>query len=87
MTLDEAIGVAIKRCRTKRGLSQESIGASQSFVSDVERGRKSITINRLEEFSNSLNVQPATLIIRATLIANPTMSIDDLLATINDELS
>lgn len=86
MTLDEAIGVAIKRCRTKRGLSQESIGASQSFVSDVERGKKSITINRLEEFSKSLNVQPATLIVRATLIANPTMSIDDLLATINDEL-
>lgn len=86
MTPDEAIGLAIKRARTARGLSQESIGASQSFVSDVERGKKSITFQRLEEFAKSLNVQPATLVVQAALLSDTQLSIDDLFDTIRHQI-
>ncbi|WP_419794202.1 helix-turn-helix domain-containing protein [Pseudomonas palleroniana] len=87
MTSDEAIGLAIKLTRTAQGLSQESIGASQSFVSDVERGKKSLTFQKLEEFAISLNVQPATLVVRAALIANTKLTIDELFEIIRSQLS
>lgn len=87
MTLDEAIGLAIRQSRTQKGLSQEAIGASQSFVSDVERGKKSITMNRLGDFANCLNVQPATLMIRAALLATPHLDMDELFEQIRVEIS
>ncbi|WP_426143811.1 helix-turn-helix domain-containing protein [Pseudomonas sp. DWP3-1-2] len=87
MTLDEAIGLAIRQSRTQKGLSQEAIGASQSFVSDVERGKKSITMNRLEGFANCLNVKPASLVIRAALLATPNLTLDELFEQIRYEIT
>lgn len=87
MTPDEAIGLAIKLTRTAQGLSQESIGASQSFVSDVERGKKSVTFQKIEEFATSLNVQPATLVVRAALLANTKLTIDELFEIIRNQIS
>lgn len=87
MTPDEAVGLAIKQSRMEQGLSQESIGASQSFVSDVERGRKSVTIQRLNEFAQCLGVQPATLLVKATLLANAHITVEDLFENIRTELA
>lgn len=87
MTSDEALGHAIKLTRTAQGLSQESIGASQSFVSDVERGKKSLTFQKLEEFARSLNVQPATLVVRAALIQDTKLTIDELFEIIRNQIS
>jgi transcriptional regulator with XRE-family HTH domain len=87
MNLDEAMGKALKEMRLATGLPQEAIGASQSFVSDVERGKKSVTIGRLEAFAHSVKVQPATLLIKASLIQNPELSIDELFTRIRNELT
>jgi transcriptional regulator with XRE-family HTH domain len=87
MTPDEAIGLAIKLTRTAQGLSQESIGASQSFVSDVERGKKSLTFQRLDEFATSLSVQPATLVVRAALLSDPHLAIDELFDSIRNQIT
>lgn len=87
MTPDEAIGLAIKQSRMEQGLSQESIGASQSFVSDVERGKKSVTIQRLAAFAQCLGVQPVTLLVKATLLADPHITMEDLFENIRSELS
>jgi transcriptional regulator with XRE-family HTH domain len=86
MTLDEAIGLAIKLSRQSQGLSQEEIGASQSFVSDVERGKKSMTVQRLDAFACRLGVHPAALMVQAALIANPSMNIDLLFDNIKNDL-
>ncbi|MFC6336174.1 helix-turn-helix domain-containing protein [Pseudomonas sp. CCM 7891] len=86
MTSNEAIGLAIRQTRTQRNFSQEEIGASQSFVSDVERGKKSVTMNRLDLFASCLGVQPATLIIRAALLSTPNLNLDDLLEKIKSEI-
>lgn len=87
MTLNEAVGIAIKLARQSQGLSQEEIGASQSFVSDVERGKKSMTIQRLEEFADRLGLQPASLMIQASLIADPMLSLDKLFEVVRKDLS
>lgn len=86
MTPDEAVGLAIRHIRQKQGLAQEEVGASQSFVSDVERGKKSMTIQSLSRFAIRLGVLPATLVIRATLLANPDLSFDELVEGIRKEL-
>ncbi|WP_323614709.1 helix-turn-helix transcriptional regulator [Pseudomonas putida] len=85
MTPDEAIGLAIKRTRVAQGLSQESIGASQSFVSDVERGKKSVTMHRLDEFAKALGISPATLMVKAELIATPEITLDELIEKIRSQ--
>ncbi len=87
MTPDEAIGLAIKQSRVDQGLSQESIGASQSFVSDVERGKKSVSIQRLDAFAQCLGVQPSSLMVKATLLANPHITMEDLFEIIRADLT
>lgn len=86
MTPDEAIGIAIRQSRMAQRLAQEEIGASQSFVSDVERGKKSLTVQRLDAFAKTLGIQPATLMIHAALISQPEMTIDELFETVRGEL-
>lgn len=87
MTPDEAIGLAIREARVEQGLSQEEIGASQSFVSDVERGKKSVTMARLDGFAKTLGVQPATLMVRAALICQPGLTLNGVFDNIRIELS
>lgn len=86
MTPDEAIGFAIKQARKAKGLAQEEIGASQSFVSDIERGKKSMTVQSMNAFAARLGVRPATLVVRAALLAQPGLSIEDLFESVRKEL-
>ncbi|WP_285424263.1 helix-turn-helix domain-containing protein [Pseudomonas sp. efr-133-TYG-103a] len=58
-----AFGSALREVRSRKEISQEQLGASQSFVSTVERGIRSPTIEKMEEFAERLGVNPATLII------------------------
>ncbi|MBH3375654.1 helix-turn-helix domain-containing protein [Pseudomonas juntendi] len=58
-----AFGSALKEVRTRKEIAQEQLGASQSFVSTVERGIRSPTIEKMEEFAERLGVNPATLIV------------------------
>jgi transcriptional regulator with XRE-family HTH domain len=87
MTPDQAIGLAVREARLQQGLSQEEIGASQSFVSDVERGKKSVTMARLDGFAKTLGIQPATLMVRAALISQPELTLNGVFDQIRTELS
>ena len=56
MELKQAIGQAFKELRVSRGLPQEAAGASQSYISDVERGLKSPTIEKFNELATNIGV-------------------------------
>lgn len=58
-----AFGSALREVRLRKEIAQEQLGASQSFVSTVERGIRSPTIAKMEEFAERLGVNPATLMI------------------------
>ena len=58
-----AFGSALREVRLRKAIAQEQLGASQSFVSTVERGIRSPTLEKLEEFAERLEVNPATLIV------------------------
>ena len=55
---------SLQTIRKARGLSQEefSLVSSRTYVSTLERGLKSPTINKLDELAEVLEVHPLTLL-------------------------
>ena len=79
-----AFGSALKEVRVRKGIAQEQLGASQSFVSTIERGIRSPTIEKMEEFAERLGVNPATLML--LMQVGQEGDVDELLAKIRDEI-
>ena len=55
----------LKNLREKNNLTQEQlsekIGADVRYISDIERGKRNITFKTLSKFSETLNVEIASL--------------------------
>lgn len=79
-----AFGSALKEVRVRKEIAQEQLGASQSFVSTIERGIRSPTIEKMEEFAERLGVNPATLIV--LMQVGQEGDVDEVLAEIRDEI-
>jgi len=62
MTIEKAVGRELKFCRTKKGISQEKLGFEASlhrtYISLIERGLKSPTMNTLVRFCAALEIPP-----------------------------
>lgn len=86
MELNEALGRALRDLRTRRGVSQEQVGASQSYVSDVERGLKSMSIEKLDEFASAIGVHPVTILLKCYILMGDVDARDELLARVMSEL-
>ena len=60
-----AFGKSVRRLRLQAGLTQEAlaheIGISSNYLSDVERGRRNITVNLLFALAGGLKVAPLDL--------------------------
>lgn len=60
------VALNARRYRNALGLSQEAvgerIGADQQYVSVIERGGQNLTLVRLSELAQALNVRPADLL-------------------------
>lgn len=58
---------ALRAVRKARGLSQESFGllSSRTYVSTLERGLKSPTLNKTDELAQVMKVHPLTLLLLA----------------------
>lgn len=63
----KSVGARIKYIRTQKGLSQEELAEfaniSPVYISNVERGVKSISLKVLIAIANALNVTPDSLLI------------------------
>ena len=64
-TLKPSLPDALRKIRKARGLSQEAFSnvSSRTYLSSLERGLKSPTLNKLEELCKVLQVHPITLLI------------------------
>ena len=64
--LHEAFGRALRTKRLERGLSQEALsfacGRHRTFVSILERGRSSPTLDTVFRLAGALDVTPSSLI-------------------------
>ena len=65
-TLDEAFGAELTRLRVNAGLSQtrfaEIVGYDDSYLRQLERGRKSPTLRTVTDISKAFSLTPSALI-------------------------
>lgn len=75
MEVRDAFGAALRLVRLKRELTQEdfSIVSSRTFVSMLERGATTPTIEKIEALSSVLEVHPMTLMAITYLIKEGTV--------------
>ncbi len=68
----QALAIAIRKVRKARKLTQEDFGvvSSRTYLSSLERGLKSPTLEKLEAIANVMEIHPATLILVAYAIAD-----------------
>lgn len=64
MDTKKAFGLALKTIRVAKMRTQEDFGivSSRTYVSSLERGLKSITLEKLNGLASVLNIHPLTLV-------------------------
>lgn len=67
MTIRANFGVALKKLRLSKRLSQEDFAlvSSRTYISSLERGLKNPTLEKIESIAKILGVSPITLITLA----------------------
>ncbi|HGN0784560.1 TPA: helix-turn-helix domain-containing protein [Pseudomonas aeruginosa] len=88
MTAKPSLPEAIRQIRKVRGLSQEAFSnvSSRTYLSSLERGLKSPTMNKLIELCEVLEVHPLALMTLAYLEEDSLSEIDTLLASIRAQV-
>ena len=78
---------ALRRIRKARGLSQEAFSdvSSRTYISSLERGLKSPTLNKLTELCEVMEVHPLTLLTLA-YAGDDLQQADQLLAQVRQQL-
>lgn len=87
MKVKSSLPAALKTIRKSRGLSQEAFSnvSSRTYMSSLERGLKSPTLNKLEELCEVMGVHPLTLLVLTYAGSNPE-GIDSVLKQVRQEL-
>ncbi|NOZ51696.1 MAG: helix-turn-helix domain-containing protein [Gammaproteobacteria bacterium] len=67
MTLNKALGTALKQVRNAAGLTQEDFSqvSSRTYMSTLERGLKSPTLEKLDQIAQVMGVHPLTILVLA----------------------
>lgn len=66
MDIRQRLGLNVRHSRKAKGLSQEQFAFEadihRTYVSDVERGARNVTIEVVEKFAKALGVTPGYLL-------------------------
>ncbi len=84
-----AFGEALRRARKGKRLSQETFSeiSSRTYLSTLERGLKSPTLEKIEAIASVLELHPLTLLTSYYLIRDTYAAPADLLELIRSELT
>jgi transcriptional regulator with XRE-family HTH domain len=67
--LKHGFGAVVRECRLEKGLSQEQLafdaGLTRNFISLVELGQRSPTLDTVEVVAKALDISASSLIARA----------------------
>jgi transcriptional regulator with XRE-family HTH domain len=87
MELSKAIGAALKEAREANGLTQEDfVGVSgRSYMSEIERGVKSPTLEKLDQLAIRIGIHPLELLI-SCYAKQASASPKDMLALLEERL-
>ena len=88
MELKQALAQALRSIRTSRGLTQEDLGdvSSRTYVSTLERGLKSPTLEKLVELAVRMDVHPLSLLTEVFLLTGKETDIEVLFARVRKDL-
>jgi transcriptional regulator with XRE-family HTH domain len=78
----------LRKTRYSQGLSQEDFAlvSSRTYVSSLERGLKSPTLNKVDDLANTLGVHPLTLLFVSYLQSFEGEAVQDLVDGVRREL-
>ncbi|MBI3898656.1 MAG: helix-turn-helix transcriptional regulator [Gammaproteobacteria bacterium] len=84
-----ALGRALKEVRKARELTQEdfSVVSSRTYMSTLERGMKSPTIEKIEAIAETMKIHPLTLLTFTFMKAGNYRNAEELLKKIRAELA
>lgn len=87
MEINRAFGKALQTIRRKKGLTQEDFSdiSSRTYLSILERGLKSPTIEKVDDLAKTLNVHPLTLLLQAYANVEEVRDIEKLIEIIRVE--
>lgn len=87
MDIRKAFGHSLKVARKARGLSQEdfSIASSRTYLSSLERGLKSPTLDKIDSLAERMEIHPLTLLTLSYLCLQNETDPSDLLAQVAAE--
>jgi len=83
-----ALAKAIKECRKAQGLTQEDFGdvSSRTYMSTLERGLKSPTLEKIEALASKMDISTLTLVTLTYLYKSDGLSIEQLQGKIVEEI-
>ncbi len=64
--IKQKLGARIKDLRIKQGFSQEELASKchlhRTYISDIERGERNVSIENVERIANALDIDPSELL-------------------------
>lgn len=88
MELKAAFGFALRQFRKSKGLTQEDFAhlSSRTYMSVLERGIKSPTLDKIDEISTEMGIHPLSLVAGSYLQLDRALSVSELMSLISTEL-
>ena len=88
MKLSNGFPHALKKARKAKGLSQEDFSdvSSRTYVSTLERGLYTPTLEKVEGLAQAIGIHPLTLLTMACLAAAKTSNLEKLFALVKAEI-
>jgi transcriptional regulator with XRE-family HTH domain len=88
MKFQNQFGKAFRQVRRARGLTQEDFSdeSGRTYVSELERGIKHPTLNKIDELTAPLNLHPLTVLTLSYVAKDNLAVIDKLLAQVRREV-
>uniref|UniRef100_E1TI45 Helix-turn-helix domain protein n=1 Tax=Burkholderia sp. (strain CCGE1003) TaxID=640512 RepID=E1TI45_BURSG len=87
MSLRTGLGRALRAARKTSGVPQEGLDVtSRTYLSQLERGRQSPTLDKLEAIAGGMGVHPLSLLIYAYSCDRSDLEIAEMQSRIEEEL-
>jgi transcriptional regulator with XRE-family HTH domain len=88
MSLRDGLARALKAARRISGVAQEGLDVtSRTYLSQLERGRQTPTLDKLDAIAGAMGVHPLSLLIYAYSCDRTDLQIGDIQARIKEELT
>ncbi|OIR12492.1 helix-turn-helix protein [mine drainage metagenome] len=88
MNIKESLGLALKKARIAKKVTQEDFSdiSSRTYVSTLERGLYTPTVEKVDALAKVIGVHPLTILSLAYLISEEAADASALLNVVNSEL-